>query len=130
MKRFTSDSQKTGLLGEELSVEYLKSKGFTILERNYTKKIGEIDIVARKTGKLYFIEVKTLIKYGLNYNPFENITRYKLQKITRTALWYLAEKKVSKSIPYCINAIAVEVTRETRSAKLSALWNITQDSLY
>ena len=108
-----------------MAIQYLKSRGFSIIERNYTKKIGEIDIIAEKNKMLHFIEVKTVIKYGENYNPFENITPFKMKKLARTILWYLAEKKVSRETLWFIDAISIEINRETRSAKLNVLWNIT-----
>lgn len=46
MKKFTSSTQKTGRLGEDIACKYLFSKGFQIVECNYTKKWGGIDIVA------------------------------------------------------------------------------------
>jgi Holliday junction resolvase-like predicted endonuclease len=42
MKKFTSNTQKTGLLGENIACKYLSDRGFDVLERNYTKKWGEI----------------------------------------------------------------------------------------
>lgn len=41
-----TQKQKTGDLGEEIAVNYLKNKGYEVLERNYKKKFGEIDIIA------------------------------------------------------------------------------------
>jgi len=46
------DNRKTGNLGEDLACRYLKIKGFEIIERNYWKKYGEIDIVAKNIGKI------------------------------------------------------------------------------
>lgn len=126
MKHFNSKRQKIGELGESLAVDYLKSRGFMILERNYTKQVGEIDIVARLGSVIHFIEVKTLIKYGICYNPFENITAYKIIKMRRAILWYLAERKVSHETKYVIDAIAIDINRETRVARLNTLWNITE----
>jgi len=57
-KVFTSESQKTGEIGENIAVKFLVKHGFSILGRNYTKKWGEIDIIAEKKGKIYFVEVK------------------------------------------------------------------------
>ncbi len=125
MKQFGSEKQKIGELGESIAVDYLISRGFVIIERNYTKKVGEIDIVARLGAVLHFIEVKTLIKYGSCYNPFENITSYKIAKIKKTILWYLSERKVSHETRYRVDALAVYINRETKVAKLSTIWNIT-----
>ena len=54
-----SEKRKIGDLGENLCVKHLVKHGFKILDRNYQKKWGEIDIVAKKSGIIHFIEVKT-----------------------------------------------------------------------
>ena len=55
-----TEKQKTGNLGEELTASFLEGKGYKIIERNYRKKWGEIDIVAELDGVLHFVEVKAL----------------------------------------------------------------------
>ena len=59
-KVFTSETQKIGETGENIAVKFLMKHDFTILDRNYTKKWGEIDIIAEKQDKIYFIEVKSV----------------------------------------------------------------------
>jgi putative endonuclease len=59
-KVFTSKSQKTGELGENLAEKYLKKKGYRIIERNYTIPQGEIDIIAKEGNDLIFVEVKAI----------------------------------------------------------------------
>ena len=93
----TSMNQKSkiGRLGEDIACEYLVNKGFTIIERNFRKPWGEIDIIAQdKDRTLVFIEVKTMKEYG-NDNPAiagllpeENLTAAKLKKLKWTASLY------------------------------------------
>ncbi len=140
MKRFTSETQRIGELGEHIACKYLIKQGFSIMERNYTKKIGEIDIVCRKEGVLHFVEVKTIVtrvtminkanvsretsKNDEMYNPFENITRHKLRKFSRTIEWYLVERHVSRETPWIIDAVAVVLNYNTRIASVNVLWNV------
>ncbi len=49
----------TAIIGENAAAEFLKKKGYVILERNFRKGYGEIDIIAVKKGTLVFVEVKT-----------------------------------------------------------------------
>lgn len=143
MKQFTSKTQQLGLLGENIAVGFLESKGFKILERNYTKKIGEIDIIAIKNQKLHFIEVKTIrnnvshetsFKKHNNvsretyqvYNPFQNVSSFKMRKMKRTIQWYLVEKHVSRETLIQIDVIAVIIDEVKRSAKLEVLWNCVE----
>lgn len=59
MKKPT-EKQKIGQIGEDIAVKYLENKGFEVVDRNYRKKCGEIDVIAKKGKILYFIEVKTV----------------------------------------------------------------------
>jgi putative endonuclease len=51
--------QELGKKGEELAENYLRSKGYEILEKNYRRYRGEIDLIAKDDDYLVFIEVKT-----------------------------------------------------------------------
>lgn len=62
-KVFTSDKQKIGKLGEELAKRFLMKHGYSILEENYTKKYGEIDLIAKKDDIIHFIEVKSIVSH-------------------------------------------------------------------
>ena len=93
MKVFTSKTQKTGELGENEAVLYLKKLGFKIVERNTANKFGEIDIGAQRGKVYYFFEVKTGYKGGF-VNPAENLTKEKLRKFLRSVEYYCLCQKV------------------------------------
>ena len=78
-----------GKAGEILAAIYLQEKGFSIVEKNYLTKAGEIDIIASKDGVIHYIEVKTRGsgKYG---TPEEAVDDKKLEKIEKAALLYRA----------------------------------------
>lgn len=85
-----TQKSETGKLGEDLACEYLVSKKFTIIDRNFRKPWGELDIIAKSPdGVLVFIEVKTIRQCGnAAINPEENLTAAKLIKLQRTAMLY------------------------------------------
>lgn len=84
---------KLGPRGEEVAGEYLKRHGYTILERNYRTKPGEIDIIARDAGCLCFVEVKT--RKSLNFGSgSEAIATLKKRKLCQAALLYLTRHKL------------------------------------
>ena len=91
-----------GLQAEDRAVEYLKSSGYYIVERNFHSRFGEIDIVAQKGDVLHFFEVK----YSKEYDAIERITPKKLQKIAKTVDYYIYKKKLD--IDYQIDALVVD----------------------
>ena len=80
--------QRFGRKSERLAAEYLKLKGYRIIETNYRSKVGEIDIVAMEKGTLVFVEVKARgsRRFG---NPKGAVTPAKQRKISMAALDYL-----------------------------------------
>ena len=79
-----------GAEGERSASEYLTRKGARILEANYRRPTGEIDLIARQGRTLLFVEVKrrASLRYG---RPAEAVNRAKQLHILRTALLYLQE---------------------------------------
>lgn len=90
MIRFSK--KQTGDKGEDYAVRYLKKQGCKILDRNYRKKYGEIDIIARENNCLLFVEVKTRHSGSLT-EPYQAVTYRKQRNIIMTAKAYLAEMK-------------------------------------
>lgn len=110
MKHFTSPSQKMGLLGEHIACKYLQNKGFSIIERNFTVKYGEIDIVATKGEQIHFFEVKAMRwREGNSYiRPEDNLHQAKLRRLARTCLIYADRKGLGDKIPWQIDVLAIE----------------------
>lgn len=96
-----SDTQKEvqtkkeiGLLGEEIAADFLRRKGYRLLERNIRIGRGEIDLVALDGETLVFVEVKT--RKGLRYgHPSESITPRKRRQLSKLALLYLQRRDIS-----------------------------------
>jgi len=85
-----------GRQGERLAEEYLRDKGYRILERNYRNRLGEVDIICQDSNTIVFVEVKTRSQ-TLFGRPEEAVTRAKRAKIERLSQWYLAEKRLEDS---------------------------------
>lgn len=82
-------NQRTiGAKHENVAAEYLKKEGYTILERNYRCRYGEIDLIAKKGNLLVIVEVKYRSK-GSCGDPTEAVDGYKQKKICRVTLDYL-----------------------------------------
>ena len=81
-----------GKIGENLAIDFLKSHNFSVLEKNFRSRLGEIDIIAKKDHCLYFIEVKT--RSNLNHGaPYEAVNKRKIYHIKKTAQFYLLKNK-------------------------------------
>jgi putative endonuclease len=90
----TNHNRSIGKIGEDTAVEYIENRGYKVIDRNYTSRWGEIDIISEKDGVLVFVEVKTKIgdKYGA---PWESVTFFKYQKLKRSIQYYITSNKNS-----------------------------------
>lgn len=87
-------NQKIGKLGEKLAGNFLKSRGYRILNRNYRTPFGEIDLIVSQKNILIFVEVKT--KTSESYSsPFSAITAYKKKTIIKNCKYYLKKHKLT-----------------------------------
>ena len=85
--KLQSHRQQLGKKGEDLAVKYLIKHGYRILERNFQKRYGELDIVALRDNTLVFVEVKTRIGHAFG-KPEESVTPWKLREVVQTAHYY------------------------------------------
>ena len=83
-----SDALTFGRRNETLAVQYLRRKGYQILEQNYRTPYGEVDIVADHRNVTVFIEVKARrsSRYG---SPKGAVTVQKQRKLSMAALSWL-----------------------------------------
>ncbi len=95
-------SRELGNIAEDLAATYIQGLGFMIIERNFTLRGGEIDIIAIKDNILHFIEVKS----GSSYDPIYNITPKKLQHVINTAHRFMQMKDLD--LVFQIDAISVQ----------------------
>jgi len=121
--------REVGQLGEDIAAKYLENKGFVIFERNYRKKWGELDLIAKKGGELRFIEVKATIR-GLGegfvshetYRPEEKVHPHKLKRMHRAIETYLAEKDISED--WSIDVVTVLIDKGQKIARCELIENV------
>lgn len=87
------NNYEKGHLYEEKTMAFLMDNRCTILENNYRRKTGEIDIIARSKDTLLFVEVKYRVNQAFGY-PSSAIDFRKRQRILKTATWYMTEKQL------------------------------------
>ena len=97
-----------GLKGEDKACSYLASKGYTIVERNYRIRGGEIDIIASKDELLVFCEVKTLPSGNIEILSHE-LNKSKQMKIIKTSKCYIKSHREYNSKYLRFDVIAVDL---------------------
>jgi putative endonuclease len=135
-----SAKRKFGNIGENVAVVFLEKHGFRVLERNYLRKWGEIDIVAERNGIMRFIEVKSVsgeissepandptnkpdrgVTHG-TWRPEDNMHPGKLKRLHRTIQTYLLERRLDKD--WQLDLITVRIDEKSRQARAEILENI------
>ena len=125
-----------GAFGEQITVNYLTNKGFSVLEVNYLKKWGEIDVVARETignkQTIRFVEVKTVsyeTKADLNlavthetWRPEDNVHYRKIQRMNRAIESWLHENNCD--LDWQLDIAAVRIVTREKFASVKYISNI------
>ncbi len=131
-----TEKRKLGDLGENIACRFLMKRGFEIIERNYSKKWGEIDIIARKGEKLHFIEVKSVtrenLKYNLenfkagtdNYQAEDNLHPWKLKRLSRVIQTYLLSYRSNREVNWQFDVICVYLDLKNMQTKVKYLEDI------
>lgn len=129
------EKNQIGAYGEKIASKYLEKLGFTVMETNYLKKWGEIDIVARGTDKIRFIEVKTVsyeTKQDLRtaisrgtWRPEENVHRAKMQRLHRAIESWITENRYQGE--WEVDVVSVRVVPRERYATVKYIQNVIFD---
>ena len=113
--RSAEHKMQIGKIGEDLAEQFLRKKGWEIIQRNFKARYGEIDIVALDHKTLVFVEVKTRI--GMAYGtPEESVTPRKLREVVETARFY---KSLHPKLPEAlrVDVIGILLDAATRTQR-------------
>jgi putative endonuclease len=121
-----------GSVGERIAAKWLVSKEFSIVETSHRRKWGEIDIVARKTGILHFIEVKTVsyetkdtLEYSVSHEtwrPEEMVHMKKQERMKRVIETWLAENNYEGE--WQIDVITIRMVSHEKFARVQFIENV------
>lgn len=122
-----------GIIGENIASVWLKEHGFQIIDKNYRKKFGEIDIVAREASDSYrFIEVKTVsyetmekLEHAISretWRPEENVHRLKQDRFRRAIQSWLLENQYQGN--WQIDVLTVRLVLGEKYAVVKSLENL------
>jgi putative endonuclease len=123
--------RKTGDLGEKVVCTFLMKRGFEIVETNYLKKYGELDIIAKKDDINHFIEVKSVscetfpnVNHETDgYKPEDNLHAWKLKRLSKTIQAYIQERKIFDK-EWQFDIATVYLNTVTRTARVVLLEDI------
>ena len=117
--------QIIGKQGEDKAKNYLKRRGYQILECNYRTKAGEIDLIAKEKDCLVFVEVKTRTteEYG---TPAEAVSFYKQQHMVKSAQHYLVRHGGECECRFDVIEVRIQTRGFLKIAKINHLKNVLQ----
>ncbi len=130
------EKNKVGAIGEDIAAKYLEKLGHKVIDRNYLKKWGEIDVVSRETTQnkhiIHFVEVKTVsyetkemlqkaVSYG-TWRPEENVHPKKIERMYRTIESWLMEKNSDSE--WQMDVISVRIVPREKYATVKYIPNI------
>ncbi len=122
------DYKELGFLGENLAGRYLESQGYKILERNYRKPFGEVDLIVEKGDCVNFVEVKTKLSSGNNiFTPELRVDRKKISHISKVASVYLDNMGWLGNKEWQIDIISVIISKLDKKASIKHFQNVASD---
>ena len=98
--------QQSGKRAEDLAAEFLRAQGCEILERNYRRRLGELDLVARERGVLVIAEVRTRAHAAFG-SAAASVDRRKQRRITRAAQQLLQQRAELARLPVRFDVLVV-----------------------
>lgn len=122
-----SENKEKGDIGEEEAKKYLVNQGYKILERNYWRKWGELDIVCIKDNVLHFVEVKSVTHEIMgDYDPEDNVHYWKRRRLKNIISTYLEEKYPGdeEEPDWQVDLVAIYLGEDNRSKKIDMLEDI------
>lgn len=124
-----------GKIGESIATKWLESHKYSIIQRNYFKKWGEIDIIASKNSRMHFVEVKSvsyetrkMLECAVSHEtwrPEENVHREKLKRLGRAIETLLFERQYTGA--WQIDVLTIRIVPRERFARVNLIDNVILD---
>ncbi len=124
---------EVGRIGEDIAAKWLIKRNFSVIQQNYLKKWGEIDIVARGTDeKVHFVEVKSVsyetkedlqcaVSHG-TWRPEENVHTQKQKRLSRAIQTWLLDNKYCEK--WQIDIITIRIVPREKYCRLKFIENV------
>ena len=126
-----TEKRKLGDFGESIALKFLMKRGFTLVEKNYLRPWGEIDLIVKKVNEYHFVEVKSSVSYetgsgDVNHEtlrPEENIHPHKLERMNKAIQTYSVEHHLDEENIF-IDGVIVHISPDYKKAKVVFLENL------
>jgi len=116
------DPRKRGKWGEEIALEYLKNKGYSVVATGFRSRFGEIDIIAKSKEYLVFAEVKTRKNASFAYAR-EYVGKDKQRKLISTANYWLLKRPTKLQPRFDVIEIYAKHGEQTGSPEIIHIEN-------
>ena len=122
------ENRETGMRGEGIAIEFLRQKGYKILETNFRTPFGEIDVIAKLKNFTVFVEVKSRLSSSLG-PPYLAITKIKERHIIKNALYYLKRRGLVYS-NWRIDIVSVKFNYNYEVENMEIIENAVENNDY
>lgn len=121
----SKNNLKFGKFCEDLAAAFLAKRGYKILTRNFRRPWGEADIIARKAGVIFFVEVKAYAGSApAGFEPEMRVDFYKIKKLKKIAQTFIQDQNLH-DYSWQIDIVTVEIDKERGVARFRHFKNIT-----
>jgi putative endonuclease len=138
MIRYSSamkNTKETGDMGETIAASYLQKQGYSITDRNYRRKWGELDIVAQQGTIIHFVEVKTVsyetmeaLQYAVTHEtwrPEELVHAFKFHQLEKIIETWLSEHQYNGE--WIIDVVGVRIVPRETFATVNLIENVIRE---
>lgn len=116
------DAKALGRWGEERAARYLRRRGYRIVRRNYSCRMGEVDIIAEKRGYIAFVEVKT--RSGRDFaEAREYVSAVKQRRVRTAAMYYLSKNHTERQPRFDVIEVYTRKRALWRRAEINHIEN-------
>jgi len=111
--------KERGVQGEAIAAYYLQKKGYILLTKNWSCKVGELDLVMQHDSTRVIVEVRlrSPTSYGAG---FETVGWQKQQKLIRAAKYYQQKERYWGDIRF--DVVSITLTNN-KTAKIEHIDN-------
>jgi putative endonuclease len=117
--------RETGLAQEAHAAQYLMRQGLQLIKRNYTCRVGEIDLIMRDGDTLVFVEVRFRTRSDF-IDPVTSVNYRKQKKLLRTAATYLKHYGLTNSVPCRIDVLGLSGSDNNEGIQFNWIRNAIQ----